>query len=65
MNLLRFLHEKLKIVSVNGRTFTGIINDYFYPDDNDNGKESIVMDTDTGLCIEFYEDDIQTAEIIK
>lgn len=65
MNLLQFLHEKLKIVSVSGRTFTGVINDYFYPDDNDNGKESIVMDTDMGLLIEFYEDDIQTAEIIE
>lgn len=32
---------------------------FFYPDDNENGKESIVVDTIENQAIEFYEDHIK------
>ena len=64
MNLKQFYGKKVKIVSVDKTVFIGIVNDYFYPDDNENEKESIVIDTSDKRVIEFYEDDIQTIEIL-
>lgn len=53
----------MKIVADNDKVFLGKVNDYFYPDDNENGKESIVVDTIENQAIEFYEDHIK--EITK
>ncbi len=64
MNLKQFYGKKVKIVSVDKTVFIGTVNDYFYPDDNENEKESIVIDTSDKRVIEFYEDDIQTIEIL-
>lgn len=65
MNLKQFYNKKVAIVAKNGRLFEGFINDYFWPDDNENGKESIVIDTEAGEAIEFYETDIESIEIIE
>lgn len=64
MNLKQYYNKKVKIVSVDKVVFIGTVNDYFYPDDNENEKESIVIDTSDKRVIEFYEDDIQTIEIL-
>lgn len=65
MKLKQFYKKKVKIVSDNDLVFLGIVNDYFYPDDNENEKESIVVDTTEGKAVEFYEDDIAEIEIIE
>lgn len=63
MNLKQYYGKKVKIVADNDKVFLGTVNDYFYPDDNENGKESIVVDTIENQAIEFYEDHIK--EITK
>ena len=50
--------KKVNILDTKGRLYIGTVNDYFYPDDNDSGKESIILDTTRGDAIEFTEDDI-------
>lgn len=65
MNLKQFYDEKVKIVAENGKIFLGKVNDYFYPDENENGKESIVVDTVENQAVEFYEDHIREIKIIK
>ena len=42
MKLNKYYNKKVNIEDNEGNTFVGIVNDYFHPDDNDNGKESIV-----------------------
>ena len=49
----------------NELVFLGKVNDYFYPDDNENGKESIVVDTIDGSAVEFYEENIKAIKEIE
>ena len=63
MSLKEYYGQTVKIIAVNGRTFLGVVDDYFFPDDNEDGLESIVVTTSGGL-FEFKEDDIETIEII-
>lgn len=65
MNLRQFYNKKVEIIADNEHVFLGKVNDYFYPDDNENGRESIVVDTIDGSAVEFYEDNIKTIKIIE
>ena len=38
MKLKQFYNKKVKIVADNDLVFLGTVNDYFYPDDNENEK---------------------------
>lgn len=60
MELKPFYGKKVVVVATNGRVFSGTVNDYFYPDENDLDMESIVVDTLDGDVIEFTEEDIET-----
>ena len=42
----------------------GRIADYIYPEDNENGKESIVVDASDGTPYEFYSEDLRKIERI-
>ena len=64
MGLIDYCEEKVRIVSSNGRTFEGVVTDYFYPDDNENGKESIAIDNVDGTIVEFYEEDIASIVVL-
>lgn len=63
MKLLKYYNKKVKILCENDLVFEGWVNDYIYPEDNENEKESIIIDTIDGKIIEFYEKDILTIEI--
>lgn len=65
MNLKQFYNKKVNIVADSGSVYLGMVTDYFYPDDNESGKESIIVDTDEGTAVEFYEKNIKEIEIIK
>ena len=65
MNLKQYYGKKVKIVADNDKVFLGTVNDYFYPDDNENGKESIAVDTIENQAIEFYKEHIKKIEIIN
>lgn len=58
MNLKAFYNRTVYVTTDTGLTFLGKVSDYFYSDNNENGEESIVVDTLNGSAIEFYEKDI-------
>lgn len=51
------------MIASNGKDFVGLVDDYFYPEDNEREVESIVLKTKNSL-IEFYEDDIAEIKTI-
>lgn len=59
MTLKSYYGKKVTVVDVNGQTFTGKVDEYFFPEDNDNGKESIILKTTDNEFIEFTDDTIE------
>lgn len=58
--LKNYYDRDVKIEVKDGRRFYGIVTDYFEKEDNENGKESIVIESIDGTVFEFYEDDISS-----
>lgn len=66
MNLKDFWEKKVVIQAKNNRIFRGEITDYIYPEDNENEKESIILEPiNGGNPIEFYENDIKEIQILQ
>ena len=63
MNIEQYLNQHVKILSDNGKIFEGYVDDYFYPEDNENAEESITIYTSNKEFIEFCNDDIVSIEI--
>ena len=53
------------ITNTEGKEFKGYVCDYFYPDENESGKESIILDCTTGAAIEFFPEDISNVTILE
>lgn len=64
MSLKEYYEHTVKIIADNGEVFCGIVIDYFFPDDNENNLESIIIRTSKGHLFEFTKDEIETIEII-
>lgn len=64
MDLKQFYNKEVVIVSVNGQVFEGKVNDYIYSDENNLGKESVILDAKNGDIIEFTEEEIASIEIV-
>lgn len=45
MLLKLYYGKSVNIVDTNGQMFNGIVEDYFFPEDNESGLESIVIKT--------------------
>lgn len=65
MTLIQYCNERVKIVDDEGQTFIGTVTDYVYPEDNEPKAESIIIDTDDGEVLEFFEETISEIEIIE
>ncbi|UPQ85221.1 hypothetical protein M0R79_06065 [Ignavigranum ruoffiae] len=66
MRIKKVWGKKVIIESADGKIFRGKVTDYIYPEDNENDKESIIVDAIGHLYpYEFYEDDIIKIEIIE
>lgn len=65
MSLNQYFDKYVIIITDDGKAFTGLVDDYIYPEDNENNLESIVLKTQKGNLYEFTNDDIETIEIIK
>lgn len=65
MSLKQYFDKYVIIITDDGKAFTGLVDDYIYPEDNENNLESIVLKTQKGNLYEFTNDDIETIEIIK
>lgn len=63
MSLQSYYGKKVNIVATNGLTFSGIVDDYIFPEDNENGLESIVIKTGSGDLYEFTEETIEKITI--
>ena len=63
MILSDFFEKRVNVVCTDGDILTGYVGDYIDPIDNENGKPSIVIDTDSGALIELYEDDIKSIKV--
>ena len=62
MTLKQYYGKVVRITAINGIVFYGIVDDYFYPDENENGLESIVLNVGSGGLYEFTVETI--AEIV-
>lgn len=66
MSLKQFYEKNVSIIAINEKSFKGKVINYFYPEDNDSGKESIVIrDKLSGNLVEFNEEDIKSIEIVE
>lgn len=66
MNLAKFYGLLVHVETTDGFSFNGKVNDYIEPDDNDNGQESIIVDTspDGKHPVELFESDIERIEAL-
>lgn len=63
MSLKKYYGKAVTIIADNGEAFCGIVDTYFFSDENEYGLESIVLKTANGLY-EFTKDDIETIKIV-
>ena len=64
MSLKSYYGKKVNIVDTDGQEFEGIVDDYFFPEDNESGLESIVIKTGSGDFYEFTEETIEKITVI-
>lgn len=64
MSLKSYCGKNVRIVTVDNQILVGVVDDYFFPEDNENGVESIVLETSSGECCELTEDVIVELTII-
>ena len=64
MKLLEFYDCVVDITGNDGRSAIGKVEDYIYPEDNENGKESIIVNFPDGTAQEFYEEYIERIIVI-
>lgn len=71
MKLIEYEGKRVKLLSTNGNLYEGIVGDYCYPEDDENGLEMIVLDAETKngkdikQAVGFYEKDIKSIEVIR
>lgn len=58
MTLKSYYGKKVTVVCDNGQTFSGVVDDYFFPEDNENGEESIILKTTDSEFVEFTASEI-------
>lgn len=64
MNLSQYEGCRVVIETDNKKIFLGRVIDYLRGDENENGRDSIVVrDERTNALVEFYEKDIKTIEV--
>lgn len=63
MDLKQYYNKKVIILGTSGGHFSGRVSEYFFPEDNENEQESIVVETDAGELYEFYEGDISSITV--
>lgn len=63
--LQKYLERKIRIVVEDGTTFKGVVTEYFFPEDNDNGMESVIIRTEHGELFELFESDIEEIIIVE
>lgn len=63
MTLKSFYGKQVTVVCDNNQTFSGVVDDYFFPEDNDNGEESIILKTTDSEFVEFTASEINEIKL--
>lgn len=63
MTLKSFYGKRVTVVCDNEQTFRGVVDDYFFPEDNENGEESIILKTSDYEFIEFTSSEINEIKL--
>ena len=63
MNLKEYYSKKVNIVDASEKHWSGVVEDYCHPDENESGNESLIVRCGTKL-IEFELGDIKTIKVI-
>ena len=63
VDLKKYMDKCVPIIADNGEEFIGIVEDFFYDDENDLNEESIIIKTKNSL-VEFTKGDISHIEIL-
>ena len=63
MTLKSFYGKHVAVVCDNGQTFSGVVDDYFFPEDNNNGEESIILKTADSEFVEFTSSEIDEIKL--
>ena len=61
--LKSFYGKNVTIIASNGNVYFGFVDDYFFPEDNEDNEESIVLKTSSSEFIEFSAEDIESISI--
>ena len=56
--LEKFFGKDVIIITEDNETFYGVVDDYIFPEDNEDNKESIILSTPKHELIEFKESEI-------
>ncbi len=65
MDLKELYHKKVLINAIDGEKFKGCVNDYVFADENESGKESIIIDDIySGQPIELEESQISKIKVV-
>lgn len=64
MGLVQYYEMTVNIMGIDGRSAIGKVTDYIYPEDNEDGIESIIVDFPDGTAQEFYPSDIKTIAVV-
>lgn len=66
MDFKKFYDCKVKVRTTDGRMLIGDMIEYYYADQNENGKQSIVLDTMAyDEPVELYDDEIINIEVYE
>ncbi|MBE7718808.1 hypothetical protein [Lacrimispora indolis] len=63
MSLKEFYSKEVNIVDVSGKHWSGVAEDYCFPDENESGNESLIVRCNARL-IEFETVDIETINTV-
>lgn len=65
MKLSEYEGKKVIVETIDKKIFRGYVGDYIFPEDNDNGEESIVIDAiGKKTPVELLRSDISSISII-
>jgi hypothetical protein len=63
VSLKHYYGKTVIITDAGGTSVSGKVTDYVYPEDNENGSESIILDLREGPAREFYPEDISVIKL--
>lgn len=63
MSLKIYYGKNALIYTANDTYLKGVVEDYFFPEDNEDNRKSIVISTRSGEIIELNEDDIMSISV--